>query len=76
MLSSSLGIVDPSIFREEVQKAHMGQEVNLVAMMRTIGVECWLRHVRDQGVVRLPASTGSDVKLHRVRHAPATEEET
>ena len=64
MLSSSLGIVDPSIFREEVQKAHMGQEVNLVAMMRTIGV------------VRLPASTGSDVKLHRVRHAPATEEET
>ena len=43
MLLTSLGIIDPKVFREELRKACRGQKVAIVPLMRAFGVECWLR---------------------------------
>jgi asparagine synthase (glutamine-hydrolysing) len=43
MLSTALGIVDSEAFGDALQKAHRGQEVKIVALMRTITIEYWLK---------------------------------
>lgn len=43
MAGSSLGIVEADRFLESIQKARNGQEIPMVALMRTLGVECWLK---------------------------------
>jgi asparagine synthase (glutamine-hydrolysing) len=45
MLSSSLNIVDQEAFAEVVGEARRGGEVHVVAMMRTLQVESWLRNI-------------------------------
>jgi asparagine synthase (glutamine-hydrolysing) len=45
--SHSLGIVDTKDFSEALQKAALGQEVSMVLLMRTLGVESWLRSLRS-----------------------------
>lgn len=43
MVSSLLGIVNPEIFAEALQTVRQGQEVPIIAVMRTAGIESWLR---------------------------------
>jgi len=50
MVSSSLGIVDSQAFREALQKARQGHEVSIVAVIRTVGIEHWLRAVRGHDI--------------------------
>lgn len=48
MVSSALGFVDPEAFRGVLLKAANGQETPTVAIMRTLGLENWLRRRRCQ----------------------------
>jgi asparagine synthase (glutamine-hydrolysing) len=43
MISSSRGIVDSSLFLEALGRAQKGEEVPIVPLMRTLGIEFWLR---------------------------------
>jgi len=51
MKSGSLGIVNPKVFFEVMQKARHGQEVPLVRLLRTVGIEVWLRNLSKWGAV-------------------------
>jgi len=50
MACASLGIVDQRIFWESLQKARCGQEVQIIALMRTLFIECWLRGLKNHGL--------------------------
>jgi asparagine synthase (glutamine-hydrolysing) len=47
----SLGIVDRARFTEALQRAVIGRETQIVALLRTIALEYWLRHISN----RLPS---------------------
>jgi len=51
MLSSSLRIVDEKQFLEAVQMARHGHEVPMVPLMRTLGIEVWLRQLVPFGIL-------------------------
>jgi asparagine synthase (glutamine-hydrolysing) len=51
MLATSIGIVDSAKFIEALQKAEHGQEVAVVYLMRTLGIELWLRNLWDWKVL-------------------------
>jgi asparagine synthase (glutamine-hydrolysing) len=57
MICPSLGIVDAKAFCEAVERARHGQEVRIVLMMRTLGIESWLRTIRDRGIFMARPST-------------------
>jgi asparagine synthase (glutamine-hydrolysing) len=44
-LLASLGIVEPGLLFEAVQKARRGQELPVITLMRTLALERWLRTV-------------------------------
>ncbi|MFZ0523536.1 MAG: asparagine synthase-related protein [Candidatus Acidiferrales bacterium] len=46
LVSDSLGIVDTKRFSETVQKAREGREIRILAAMRTLRIELWLRGLR------------------------------
>jgi asparagine synthase (glutamine-hydrolysing) len=46
MISNSLGIVETEKFLEALQKARHGKEVPVVTLMRTLGIETWLRNLK------------------------------
>ena len=48
MVTSSLGIIDSARFSETVRKARHGQPSRIVTLMRTIGIEFWLRGLVNQ----------------------------
>ncbi len=52
LISGSLGIVDPNGFSEVLQDVRHGQEKPIVSLMRTLGLEFWLRGIRDQAKLR------------------------
>jgi asparagine synthase (glutamine-hydrolysing) len=80
MVASSLGIVDAKGFSEVVLNARHGQEVNLVAMMRTMRIESWLENVTAHGIGlprnsrtgRRPVPEGT---MHSYRRDPASSRE-
>jgi asparagine synthase (glutamine-hydrolysing) len=45
MLSSSLGVVDASAYRQALERARNGQEVAVLPLLRTAGIEMWLRNL-------------------------------
>ena len=53
MLSSSLGIVDSERLYATLQKAHRGEVVPVVSLMRTIQIEEWMRNLKTAGIVSL-----------------------
>ncbi len=53
MLSSSLGIVDPKHILDVLQKARRGEEIPIVALMRTIFIETWLKDLHALGIVNI-----------------------
>lgn len=50
LVCADLEIVDPRTFRLALHEVSHGQVVPVVALMRTIGIEFWLRSVRNQGI--------------------------
>ena len=51
MASSSLGIVDTNKFLEALYKARDGQEVPAVAVIRTLGIESWLKNLSNRRIL-------------------------
>jgi len=51
MTSASLGIVNAVAFSEVLRKVCGGQQVPIVTVMRTLGIEFWLRHIRERLLV-------------------------
>jgi asparagine synthase (glutamine-hydrolysing) len=48
LASASLGIVDAEGFRKTLEQAYNDQSVSIFALIRTVGVELWLRHLISQ----------------------------
>ena len=59
MLSSSLGIVNPERISEALQKVRRGEEVPMVALMRALFVEGWLKELYASGIVNLNGKRGN-----------------
>jgi len=57
MMSSRLGIISAEEFLHGLQKARQGAEVPLVALLRALSVEAWLRMLARRGL--LPGHTDS-----------------
>jgi asparagine synthase (glutamine-hydrolysing) len=51
MVGSSLAIIEKTKFSEALQKARRGQDLPLVTVTRTVGLELWLRSVRRHEVI-------------------------
>ncbi len=51
MLMSSLGIADSTRFIEALQKIQQGADVPMVTLMRTLGIELWLRNLTARHVL-------------------------
>jgi asparagine synthase (glutamine-hydrolysing) len=51
MLMGSLGIADSASFIEALQKTRQGAEVPMVPLMRTLGIELWLRNLTTTTVL-------------------------
>jgi asparagine synthase (glutamine-hydrolysing) len=52
MILSSLGIVDSAAFRQELERARLGRGTHPIAMLRTIGIEGWLRSIVGRGLLK------------------------
>jgi asparagine synthase (glutamine-hydrolysing) len=65
MVSGSFGIVETTKFLEALQKARHGQEIAMVPLMRTLGIENWLRKLGDYKLVSATASAEND---HRIEN--------
>jgi asparagine synthase (glutamine-hydrolysing) len=65
MAIAALGIVNPQILREHLDKARRGQEASIVSLTRTVQLEWWLRHVAPWGVLRIPAPPPGERTPHR-----------
>jgi len=63
MIGSSLGIVDPTRFSEALQKARHGHAVPTVLLMRTIGIEFWLRNLVALKSVNVDANLRTELVL-------------
>jgi len=59
MVSDSLGIVSSKDYLEVLQKARQGHAVRMVPMMRTLGIEIWLRNLSNY---RILASADKDMR--------------
>jgi asparagine synthase (glutamine-hydrolysing) len=70
MLMSSLGMTDSARFVEALQKIREGEDVPIVPLMRTLGIELWLRNpttrrvfdiaTRQRGATTKPAIPHTD----------------
>ncbi|HKT25440.1 MAG TPA: asparagine synthase-related protein [Terriglobales bacterium] len=49
MILDSLQIVNESAFRDALQAAINGRDISIVQLMRTLGIEMWLRNLRTWG---------------------------
>ena len=73
MACESLGIVDSAAFAESLRQAHEGREVPIVTLLRTLGMEVWLRGLlnpkqRQRATVRA-LSLEEDAKDSQLRTA-------
>jgi asparagine synthase (glutamine-hydrolysing) len=50
LVSSSVGIVDSDKLLYALQKARRGEDVPIVLLLRTMGIEHWLRNLCSQGI--------------------------
>jgi asparagine synthase (glutamine-hydrolysing) len=56
MISGSLGVVETECVSEILQKVRRGNEVPIVALMRTFGIELWLQNLQDFTLLRTEES--------------------
>jgi asparagine synthase (glutamine-hydrolysing) len=74
--SGSLGIVDPTGFQEILLKVRKNQEVPMIPLLRTIGIEIWLQNLRDQGWLNgTPSARNHDYARNSRRRNPAVQAE-
>lgn len=65
MVTSSLGIVDATGFRAVLEKARLGQQVQLVGLTRTLEIESWLRNALSLGIIDVPIPHRESGKVPR-----------
>jgi asparagine synthase (glutamine-hydrolysing) len=65
MILASLGIVDPAAFRRELEKARVGLEILPIALLRTIGMEAWLRNLGAAGLLKSDEATKREPEIVR-----------
>jgi len=65
MLSSSLGIIDATVFREALQKARYGEDTPIVLLLRTLEIEFWLRNLDRNGLLLGHSGPGGTGIVHR-----------
>jgi asparagine synthase (glutamine-hydrolysing) len=65
MLVSSLNLLHRQAFRFALDEICQGKETNIVAVMRIIALEYWLRNSIDQGAFKLACSSGRRVRSGR-----------
>jgi len=51
MLSSSIGVVNPTRFQEALQKVRLNERVPMESLNCSLTIEWWLRHLNAQGVL-------------------------
>jgi asparagine synthase (glutamine-hydrolysing) len=51
MVSGSLGFVAPDLFRGALEDVRLGRIAPGMSLMRTLGVECWLKNLRAHGLL-------------------------
>ena len=56
-VSSSLAMISPEVLARAVEKAQTGQGVPVLQLLRTLGIEFWLRRLQTQGIL-MPSSEG------------------
>ncbi len=72
MITCSLRIVESKEFSEALRKARQGEEVRMIPLMRTIGVEFWLRNLADRNVFDLTTAMENDPSfLHQGAGLPS-----
>jgi asparagine synthase (glutamine-hydrolysing) len=52
MILASRGIVEPAAFRRELEKTRVGLEILPIALLRTIGMEAWLKNLSAGGLLK------------------------
>jgi asparagine synthase (glutamine-hydrolysing) len=52
MVSTALGIVNKCAFQNVLSRARAGLELSAIPILRTLEIEYWLRHLREQSVCR------------------------
>ena len=65
MVSASCGIIDERLLHESLKEARHGQGISIVALVRTLGVELWLRILADQEI----SQSGTSMKTTRFYRA-------
>lgn len=71
LVSAALGIVDARLFRGALEAAHHQSNFPLLPLMRTLGVEFWLRNLQDHGLVQGEITIAAGSSL-----SPQTAQET
>ncbi len=66
LMTDAMGIVDRQAFSDALEKARHGQEIHLVALMRTLALEGWLRGLRERNLIHISWSACQPT------HQPAT----
>src|SRR5208283_5885690 len=56
-VGSSVGIIDPNRFLEELQKERHNEDVSTGILRRTLTLEFWLRHLSARGILTNSTST-------------------
>jgi asparagine synthase (glutamine-hydrolysing) len=63
MVTAFLGIVDAKAFCAEVEKARAGREILPVALIRTAGIEMWLRNLVHHGLLNAERAGHEDAQF-------------
>jgi asparagine synthase (glutamine-hydrolysing) len=75
MILASLGIVAPSAFRRELEKARVGLETLPIALLRTIGMEAWLQNLGAGGLLKSDEASRREPEIARKKRSVHHEEQ-
>lgn len=53
-LTARLGIINPELLVQALEKARRSENVSFEHLRRTILLECWLRYLESYGILRMP----------------------
>lgn len=71
--SASLGIVDPALFRETIHRASEGDQIHIVAVLRTLALESWLRAIQGRGILQCGVGRTTHPSLGDARRSTPSE---
>jgi asparagine synthase (glutamine-hydrolysing) len=75
MILASLGIVEPAAFRRELERARIGLEIQPIALLRTIGMEAWLRNLSAGGLWKSDKASRREPEIARKKRSVRHEEQ-